>query len=117
MSTSSSNALAVLAALGLGVVASVMGTVMHQTKIQGEVPIGLFFSLSLVLFLAGGVRDRQRNKAPGFVFALTLAILVFLIGQNLTGDILIPANDAGLWWSYGSIAVAALVALWPKLKV
>jgi hypothetical protein len=96
--------------------ASAVGTLMHQTQVGDEIPIGLLFSLSLVLMLAGGIRDRQNGKLPGLVFALTIAVELFVIGQNLTGDILIPGNNAGLWWSYGAIGVAALVALWPKLK-
>ena len=96
--------------------ASVVGTLMHQTNVGNEIPIGLLFSLSLVLILAGGIRDRQKGKLPGLVFALTIAVELFAIGQNLTGDILIPGNNSGLWWSYGAIGVAALVALWPKLK-
>ena len=96
--------------------ASVVGTLMHQTQVGDEIPIGLLFSLSLVLLVAGGIRDKQSGKLPGLVFALTIALELFVIGQNLTGDILIPGNNSGLWWSYGAIGVAALVALWPKLK-
>lgn len=96
--------------------ASVVGTLMHQTQVGDEIPIGLLFSLSLVLLIAGGIRDKQSGKIPGLVFTITLAAQLFLIAQNLSGDILIPANNAGLWWSYGAIGVAALVALWPKLK-
>ena len=96
--------------------ASVVGTLMHQTQVGDEIPIGLLFSLSLVLLVAGGIRDKQSGKIPGLVFTITLAVQLFLIAQNLSGDILIPANTAGLWWSYGAIGVAALVALWPKLR-
>jgi hypothetical protein len=96
--------------------AAIVGTLMHQTQVADEIPIGLLFSLSLVLMLAAGIRDRQKGKLPGLVFALTIAVELFVIGQNLTGDILIPGNNSGLWWSYGAIGVAALVALWPKLK-
>lgn len=96
--------------------ASVVGTLMHQTQVGDEIPIGLLFSLSIVLLLAGGIRDRHRGKLPGLLFTITLAALLFLIAQNLTGDILIPGNNAGLWWSYGAIGVAALVTLWPKLE-
>ena len=96
--------------------AAIVGTLMHQTQVGDEIPVGLLFSLSLVLMLAAGIRDRQKGKMPGLVFALTIAVELFVIGQNLTGDILIPGNNSGLWWSYGAIGVAALVALWPKLK-
>jgi hypothetical protein len=95
---------------------SVVGTLMHQTQVGDEIPIGLLFSLSLVLLVAGGISDKRSGKIPGLVFTITLAVQLFLIAQNHTGDILIPANNSGLWWSYGAIGVAALVALWPKLK-
>ena len=96
--------------------ASLIGTLMHQTQVGDQVPIGLLFSLSLVLILSGAIRDRHKGKLPGAIFTITLAVQLFLIGQNITGDILIPGNNAGLWWSYGAIGIAALVALWPKLK-
>ena len=95
---------------------SVVGTLMHQTQVGDEIPIGLLFSLSLVLLIAGGIRDRYFGKIPGLVFTITLAAQLFLISQNLTGDILIPANNAGLSWLYVAIGMAALVALWPKLR-
>ena len=104
-----------LIGFGYGTFAAMIGTLMHQTQVGDDIPIGLHFTLSLVLMLSGGIRDRQKGKLPGLVFALTIAVELFVIGQNLTGDILIPGNNAGLWWSYGAIGVAALVALWPKL--
>ena len=106
----------VLISFSYGTVAAFIGTLMHQTQVGEEIPIGLLFSLSLVLLVAGGLRDKQSGKIPGLVFTITLAVQLFLIAQNLTRDILIPANNVGLWWSYGAIGVAALVALWPKLK-
>jgi hypothetical protein len=96
--------------------AATVGTLMHQTQIQTSVPIGLFFSLSLVLMLAAAIRDKFPGKLSPTIFTLALGIEIFVIGQNLTGDILIPGNNLGLWWSYGAIGVAALVALWPRLK-
>ena len=103
-------------ALFYAVFGSVIGTLMHQTQLASEVPIGLLFSLALVVMLSANIRDRQTKKLPGVIFALTLGAILFLIGQNLTGDILIPGNNLGLWWSYGAIGLAALIALWPKLK-
>jgi hypothetical protein len=95
------------------ILAAGLGTLMHQTQVEA-VPVGLLFSLSLVLLSAGAIRDKQTGKLPGLAFTVTLAVAIFLIGQNFTTDILIPGNDIGLWWSYGSIAIAALVGLWPK---
>jgi uncharacterized membrane protein HdeD (DUF308 family) len=109
-------ALGVILALLYAVFGSVIGTVMHQTKLANEVPIGLIFSLALVVMLAANIRDRQEKKLPGVTFAIFLGAILFVIGQNLTGDILIPGNDLGLWWSYGAVGLATLIALWPKLK-
>jgi N-acetyl-1-D-myo-inositol-2-amino-2-deoxy-alpha-D-glucopyranoside deacetylase len=97
------------------ILAAGLGTLMHQTQVEA-VPVGLLFSLSLVLLSAGAIRDKQTGKLPGLAFTVTLAVAIFVIGQNFTTDILIPGNDIGLWWSYGSIGIAALVGLWPKLK-
>jgi N-acetyl-1-D-myo-inositol-2-amino-2-deoxy-alpha-D-glucopyranoside deacetylase len=97
------------------ILAAGLGTLMHQTQVEA-VPVGLLFSLSLVLLSAGAIRDKQTGKLPGLAFTVTLAVAIFVIGQNFTSDILIPGNEIGLWWSYGSIGIAALVGLWPKLK-
>jgi N-acetyl-1-D-myo-inositol-2-amino-2-deoxy-alpha-D-glucopyranoside deacetylase len=97
------------------ILAAGLGTLMHQTQVEA-VPVGLLFSLSLVLLSAGAIRDKQTGKLPGLAFTVTLAVAIFVIGQNFTSDILIPGNDIGLWWSYGSIGIAALVGLWPLLR-
>jgi N-acetyl-1-D-myo-inositol-2-amino-2-deoxy-alpha-D-glucopyranoside deacetylase len=97
------------------ILAAGLGTLMHQTQVEA-VPVGLLFSLSLVILSAGAIRDKQAGKLPGLAFTVTLVVAIFVIGQNFTTDILIPGNDIGLWWSYGSIGIAALVGLWPKLK-
>jgi N-acetyl-1-D-myo-inositol-2-amino-2-deoxy-alpha-D-glucopyranoside deacetylase len=94
----------------------VLGTLLHQTKVQGEMPIGLIVSLGMVLMLSAFIRDNQKGRMPGFTFSISLAVFISFVSQNITGDILIPANNAGLWWSYGAICIAALVSLWPKLN-
>jgi xanthine/uracil permease len=116
MSPRQSTSRGVLLALFYAIFGSVIGTLMHQTKLNSEVPIGLLFSFALVIMLAANIRDHQIKKLPGAMFAISLGLILFLIGQNFSGDILIPGNDLGLWWSYGAIGLAALIALWPKLK-
>lgn len=106
---------AITAAL-VALVVSVLGTLQHQTQLVTGAPLGLIFALSLVFMGAAFIRDRSANKGPVLTYAITLAILVFVFGQRFTEDVLIPNNDSGLYWSYGSIGIAMLVALWPKLK-
>lgn len=95
---------------------SALGTIQHQTQLETGAPIGLIFGLSLSFMGAAFIRDRNSRKGPVLAYAVTLSILVFAFGQKFTGDVLIPNNDLGLYWSYGSIGVAMLVALWPKLR-
>lgn len=116
MSTRQSATKGVLLALFCAGAGSLIGTLMHQTRLAGEVPIGLLFSLAMVVMLAANIRDQQQGKLPGLTFAVAMGLLLFAITQNLTDDILIPANDLGLWWSYGGIGLATLIALWPKLR-
>lgn len=100
----------------LALVVGILGTLQHQTQLGTEAPIGLIFGISLVFMGAAFIRDRNPKKGPVLTFAASLAILIFIFGQNFTEDVLIPNNDLGLYWSYGSIGVAMLVALWPKLQ-
>lgn len=95
---------------------AVLGTLQHQTQLAAGAPLGLIFSLSLVFMGAAFIRDRNRSKVPVLAFAVSLAVLIFFFGQAFSQDVLIPANDLGLYWSYGAIGIAMLVALWPKLN-
>ena len=114
MPKASKRILSSLGAVFVAALVAVVGTVQHQTHLGTGTPLGLIFGLSLVFMAAAFIRDRSRSKWPVLAFAMSLALIVFVIGQNLTGDILIPGNDLGLYWSYGSVGVAMLVALWPK---
>ena len=107
---------AAIVAFFVAFVVAVLGTLQHQTQMGTGAPLGLIFGLSLVFMGAAFIRDRSSGKAPALTYMVVLAILVFLFGQSFTQDVLIPSNDLGLIWSYGSIAVAMLVALWPRLR-
>lgn len=106
-----------LGAVFVAALVAVVGTVQHQTQLGPGTPLGLIFGLSLVFMAAAFIRDRSSSKWPVLAYAISLSVIVFIIGQNLSGDVLIPGNDLGLYWSYGSIGVAMLVAFWPKLKL
>lgn len=107
---------AAIAAVFVAFVVSVLGTLQHQTQLGTGAPLGLIFGLSLVFIGAAFMRDRNQSKGPVLAYAVTLSILIFGFGQKFSGDVLIPNNNLGLYWSYGSIGVAMLVALWPKIN-
>lgn len=105
-----------LIALAIGLAAAILGTVIHQSSIGSQIPLGLIFALTIVLFAATEVRTMSRKKFPSFVFSIALALAIFVAAQDLTGDKLIPLNQAGLIWSYGSIGVAILVSAFPRIE-
>ena len=98
--------------IGLALVASVFGTIFHQSEL-GIVPLGLILSLAGVALLAIEARTNW-PKRIGFITAF--AAVVFLAAQDFTGDKMIPANEIGTIWSYGSVGLAILITMWPKLR-
>ena len=105
-----------LTAIALALAVAVIGTIMHQSVIQVDVPIGLILSLAMVLFAATEVRGLSKKKLPALAFTVFLTAVIFLAAQDLTGDKLIPANDMGLIWSYGAIGIAILVGVFPRIE-
>lgn len=105
---------AIAKAIALAIAVSVGGTVTHQTVVSGF-PFGLMIALLTVLGLALSLRKRS-GRASVTVFAILLALLVFWFGMDFQQDKMIPANLWGFIWAYGSISVAALVAIWPRFN-
>lgn len=105
---------ALLAILAGGSVA-VFGTILHQSSIAG-IPIGLLIGFGSILLLAMWSRRVSNSKLPSLLFVLGLASMIWVASQDLSGDKLVPANNLGFIWSYGSISLATLVAVWPRLS-
>jgi len=103
----------VLVALVLGAVVAVFGTLIHQTRLY-EAPIGVVMALAICFWAALTLRHRAK-KLSGWVFTGTMAALLTLIGQR-ANDVMIPATDLGYGWSYGAIAIAAVVTAFPKIS-
>jgi len=100
-------------AILLGFLVAILGTVMHQTKIAGA-PYGLGLALGLTLWASLALRAKPK-KFPVWVFAITLAALLTLFGQK-ADDVMIPASELGYAWAYGAIAIAVVVAAFPRLS-
>ena len=90
------------------------GTVAHQTKVSGA-PVGLVVAGIVVLAFAMQARIKT-GKLGAILFAAALAATIFWTGLEFHKDKMIPANDLGLFWSYGAIGLAAIVVIWPKLS-
>lgn len=102
----------VLFVLLLGFVIAVAGTAFHQTNLGG-LPVGIVLAFSALLL--GSIEARNRGKVR-YLFPLFLGIWIFVFSQDWSGDKLLPANELGFVWTYGSVLVAALVSMWPKIR-
>lgn len=98
--------------LALALVAGVFGTIFHQSQ-SAQLPLGIILSLAGVALLAIESRGAW-SKRIGFLAGFLP--LIFIAAQDLTGDKMIPANELGTIWSYGSAGLAILIMLWPKIK-
>ncbi|MEY5023966.1 MAG: hypothetical protein RL569_879 [Actinomycetota bacterium] len=90
------------------------GTVAHQTQVGGA-PVGLLLASIAVLAFAIQARIKT-GKLGAAIFATALAATIFWTGLAFHQDKMIPANQLGFIWSYGSIGIAALVVIWPNVS-
>ena len=104
-----------LTAVLAGSLVAVFGTILHQSSVAG-IPIGIALGFVAILLVSIWVRGTAMSKLPGLLFVLSLAAVIWVASQDASGDKLIPANNLGFIWSYGSIALATVVAIWPRLS-
>jgi hypothetical protein len=101
-----------LLAFFLALVIAVAGTAFHQSYLV-SFPIGMALAFAAVLL--GSIEARGLGRAR-YLFPIFLAIWMFVFSEDWTGDKVLPGNALGLIWTYGSVLVAALVSMWPKIK-
>ena len=114
MPASPKKALGLLGSALAGSFVAMAGTVAHQTQVSGA-PVGLVVASIVVLAFAMQARMKT-GKLAAIFFAAALAATIFWTGLDFHQDKMIPANQLGLIWSYGSIGLAAIVVIWPKLS-
>ena len=114
MPASPKKALGLLGSAVAGIFVAVAGTVAHQTQVSGT-PVGLV--VAGIVVLAFAMQSRMiTGKLGAIFFAAVLAATIFWTGLDIHNDKMIPANQLGLFWSYGAIGLAAIVVIWPNLS-
>ncbi|MEY3538468.1 MAG: hypothetical protein RL645_1282 [Actinomycetota bacterium] len=109
----------VLWAIPLGVLLGLAGTLMHQVKTSSteHTPIGLIVALISVGAVALALRLLRSSRGALYLTSLTFGLTVFQLAQRQGGgEVLIPANDVGTIWAYGSIILCAVIILFPQIR-
>jgi len=94
----------------------VFGTILHQSSMFDQFPVGSILSLSLVLLIAVQIRTTSGFRSPNLSYALGVLGLLFLFSQGFWQDKMLPANQAGFIWSYGASILSFVVAMWPRIS-
>jgi hypothetical protein len=107
-------ALRLLGSAVAGLLIAMAGTVAHQTQVGGA-PVGLM--VAGIVVLAFAIQSRVTSgKLGAILFTAALAATIFWTGLDFHKDKMIPANQLGLIWAYGSIGLAAAVVIWPNIS-
>ncbi|AMM20289.1 hypothetical protein AX769_09085 [Frondihabitans sp. PAMC 28766] len=102
-------------ALVVGALFGAIGTVAHQ-DLAGRFPLGVVLALAFVVALMVGFRLLFDSRLVGLIVAIGLTVVNSVLSQTSAGgSVLIPGNIIGYTWIGGSILVAAVVLVWPKL--
>lgn len=109
---------AILLATVLGAFAGATLTVAHQATVAVagvQVPWGIIAALVITATLFAGLRlvFETRLLAAGAAIGL-LGVSALLAMQSTGGSVLVPANVAGYTWTFGPVAIAAIVLAWPR---
>jgi N-acetyl-1-D-myo-inositol-2-amino-2-deoxy-alpha-D-glucopyranoside deacetylase len=106
-------------AMPLGFLLGVAGTLLHQVRASdaNSTPIGLIVALIMTGSLALAMRLLRNSRGALYLLAGTFALTVFWLSQRQSdGTLLIPGNDLGNLWAYGSLGLCALIILFPKIR-
>lgn len=102
-----------LASVALGVVAGVLGTVTHRTTWY-DLPVGLAVGMALTVSVAVVCRAWSGFGALLACGAGWLVAVQVLAVTGPGGDVLVPAQPVGLWWTYGGLVVLVVAAFLPR---
>lgn len=106
-------------AIPLGILLGLSGTLLHSVKTTdtSEFPIGLAVALTMVASLALALRILRNSRGALYLMTASFLTAVYLLSRPQPGgEVLIVANQVGDTWVYGSMAICALIMLFPKLN-
>ncbi len=113
-------ALILAAALAGGLVAGLLGTVIHQAVwyIGGfPIPWGMVLALALVTAYLLGLRWVNESRWPATLGLIGIGLsMIIFVGETAGGSILVPSNLFGNMWSIAPALIGIGVVAWPRLQ-
>jgi N-acetyl-1-D-myo-inositol-2-amino-2-deoxy-alpha-D-glucopyranoside deacetylase len=106
-------------AIPLGFLLGIAGTLLHQVRATDEAgtSIGLIVALIMTGSLALAIRLLRSSRGALYLLAATFALTIFWLSQPQSdGSLLIPGNDLGSIWAYGSLGLVAAIILFPNIR-
>jgi N-acetyl-1-D-myo-inositol-2-amino-2-deoxy-alpha-D-glucopyranoside deacetylase len=106
-------------AIPLGFLTGVAGTLLHQVRATDDAatPIGLIVALVMTGSLALAIRLLRNSRGALYLLAATFAATVFWLAQPQSdGTLLIPGDQLGNLWAFGSLGLIALIILFPNIR-
>jgi len=106
-------------AIPLGLFLGIAGTLLHQVRASdaSATPIGLYVALIMTGSLALALRLLRNSRGALYLVAATFAATIFWLAQpQASGSLLIPGNQLGTIWAYGSLGLCALIILFPHIR-
>jgi N-acetyl-1-D-myo-inositol-2-amino-2-deoxy-alpha-D-glucopyranoside deacetylase len=104
-------------AIPLGFLLGVAGTLLHQVRTTDGNNIGLLVALVMTGSLSIAIRLLRNSRGALYLLAATFAATIFWLSQPQSdGTLLIPGNDIGNIWAYGSLGLVAAIILFPNIR-
>lgn len=106
-------------AIPLGALLAVAGTMLHQVRAYDYegAPIGLIVALTMVGSLALALRLLRRSRGALYLLTAVFSAIIFWFSQPQPGgELIIPGNEIGNIWAFGSIALCAFIIVFPRIR-
>jgi len=104
--------------LPLGVLLAVAGTMLHRIHTSGvdQIPIGLIVALLMTGSLGLGLRLLRSSLGALYLMTLAFYVSIWYFANGRQNSRLIQGDNLGNWWSFGSLALLALIVVFPRLR-
>ena len=104
--------------LPLGLLLAVAGTLLHRVHTSGvdQVPIGLIVALLMTGSLGLGLRLLRSSLGALYLMTLAFYVSIWYFANGRPSNPLILGDALGNGWAFGSVALLAVIILFPRLR-